>query len=461
MSSCPNISAITLDRDLSDHGLILMCESHYNYRPVPFRFFQYWFEIEGFYKLVEESWKEAPVDDINALIKMMKKLKYLKEKTRVWNKLNKESPNNSKTKLKAELAKLDSVIDKDEAKIKWAIEGDENSKYYHGILNKKRSQLDIRGILVDDNWIDSPGLVKSEFLYHFKKRFDQPQETRLHLGMNFLNNVNSNWQANLECEVTKYEIKRAIIESDVLDAVTCFFHQGYFSKGRNSSFITLIAKTPDANTVKDFRPISLIRSIYKIITKILVNHLEVVLRNLVNEVQSAFVADRQILDGLFILNKLFQWCKSKKKQSLVFKVDFEKAYDSVRWDYLDDILRKFNFREKWCARVVDAGMFNGITLGSSLLLSHMFYADDAIFMGQWLRINMSKRKLMGIRINMSKRKPMGIYVDADKVDQAARKIDCVALKTPFTYLGSKVGGLMSRIQSWNETVEGMVARLSK
>nr|GFA07470.1 ribonuclease H-like domain-containing protein [Tanacetum cinerariifolium] len=58
----------------------------------------------GFYKLVEESWKEAPVDDTNALIKMMKKLKYLKEKTRVWNKLNKESPNNSKTKLKAELA---------------------------------------------------------------------------------------------------------------------------------------------------------------------------------------------------------------------------------------------------------------------------------------------------------------------------------------------------------------------
>nr|GEX05982.1 RNA-directed DNA polymerase, eukaryota [Tanacetum cinerariifolium] len=98
------------------------------------------------------------------------------------------------------------------------------------------------------------------------------------------------------------------------------------------------------------------------------------------------------------------------------------------------------------------GMFNGITLGSSLLLSHMFYVDDAMFVGQWLRINMSKRKLMGIRINMSKRKLMGIYVDADKVDQVARKIGCVTLKTPFTYLGSKVGGLMSRIQSWNETM---------
>ncbi|GKE77950.1 hypothetical protein Tco_1544070 [Tanacetum coccineum] len=60
-----------------------------------------------------------------------------------------------------------------------------------------------------------------------------------------------------------------------------------------------------------------------------------------------------------------------------------------------------------------------------------------------------------------KSKLMGIYVDADKVAQAARKIGCVTLKTPFTYLGSKVGGHMSRIQSWNETIEAMASRLSK
>ncbi|GJX58871.1 RNA-directed DNA polymerase, eukaryota [Tanacetum coccineum] len=445
--------------------------------------------MEGFDKFVEESWKEAPVAETNALIKMMKKLKYLKEKIRVWNKKKKECPNNSKRNLKAELAELDSVIDKGEgdddvvnkrtnvvrslqelekfqsletaqkAKIKWAIEGDENSKYYHGILNKKRSQLAIRGILVDGNWIDSPGLVKSEFLSHFKNRFDQPQETRLHLDMNFLNNLNFDQQADLECEVTKEEIKRV---------------QRNFPKGGNSSFITLILKTPYANMVKDFRPISLIGSMYKIIAKILANRLVVVLGNLVNEVQSAFVADRQILDGPFILNELLQWCKSKKKHSLLFKVDFEKAYDSVRWDYLDDILRKFGFGEKWCEwiqsclrssrgsvivngspteEMVDAGMFKGITLGSSLHLSHMFYVDDAIFVGQWSESNISTivhilecfHRASGLRINMSKSKFMGIYVDADKVDQAARKIGCVTLKTPFIYIGSKVGGLMSRV----------------
>ncbi|GJT85375.1 RNA-directed DNA polymerase, eukaryota, partial [Tanacetum coccineum] len=314
MNSCPNISAITLERFLSDHRPILMRESHYDYGPVPFRFFHYWFEIKGFDKFVEDSWKEAVVVEPNAMTKLMKKLKHLKEKIRLWNKENTMSSINRKRTLKSDLADLDLIIDKgcgdveivnkranvvrslqelenlqsleaaQKSKIKWAIEGDENSMYYHGILNKKEP----------DQIID------------------------------------------LECDVSKDEIKRAVWDcgtdkSPGLDG---------FTFGSNSSFIALILKTRDANMVKDFRPISLIGSMYKITGKIMVNRLVLVLGDLVNEVQSAFIVDRQILDGPFILNEIIQWCQSKKKQSLVFKVDFEKAFDSVRWDYLDEILRR-------------------------------------------------------------------------------------------------------------------------
>nr|GEW00879.1 reverse transcriptase domain-containing protein [Tanacetum cinerariifolium] len=69
--------------------------------------------------------------------------------------------------------------------------------------------------------------------------------------------------------------------------------------------------------------------------------------DLVSDVQSAFIADGQILHGPFILNELISWCKSKKSKAMIFKVDFEKAYDSVRWDYLDDILNKFRFGGRW------------------------------------------------------------------------------------------------------------------
>lgn len=86
--------------------------------------------------------------------------------------------------------------------------------------------------------------------------------------------------------------------------------------------------------------------VYKLIAKILSNRLVRVLGDIVSEVQSAFIADRQILDGPFILNEVLQWCKKKKKQSIIFKVDFEKAYDSVRWDFLDEVQKKFGFGKK-------------------------------------------------------------------------------------------------------------------
>nr|GFC22546.1 RNA-directed DNA polymerase, eukaryota [Tanacetum cinerariifolium] len=193
----------------------------------------------------------------------------------------------------------------------------------------------------------------------------------------------------------------------------------------------------------EMRHISLIRSLYKAIAKVLANRLVTVLDDIVDKIQSAFVTDRQILDGHFILNEIVHWCKNKKKQSMIFKVDFEKAYDSGRWDFIDDILRRglvlvngsptkeFQFHKGLkqsdplslflfilvmeslhvsFQRVVDADLFNGIKLDSSLQISHLFYADDAIFMGQWSQSNIDTiirvldvfYRASGLRINMNK-----------------------------------------------------------
>ncbi|GJT05559.1 RNA-directed DNA polymerase, eukaryota [Tanacetum coccineum] len=312
-----------------------------------------------------------------------------------------------------------------------------------------------------------------------------------------------------------------VIEKDVFEAVDYFFMYGEIPNGCNSNFIALIPKILDANMVKDFRPISLIGSLYKIIAKILANRLVGVLGDLVNEVQSAFVADRQILDGPFILDEVLQWCRRKKKHALIFKVDFEKAFDSVRWDFVDDVLNKFGFGERWrtwiqsCLRssrgsilvngspteefqffrglkqgdplspflfilimeslhisfqrVVDAGLFTGIKINSMVNLSHLFYADDAIFLGQWSELNIDSLvrvldcffRASGLRINMCKSKIMGVNVEDGMVKNAASKLGCLVLKTPFTYLGTKVGGNMSRKQAWKEVVDKVLSRLSR
>nr|GEV29828.1 RNA-directed DNA polymerase, eukaryota, reverse transcriptase zinc-binding domain protein [Tanacetum cinerariifolium] len=222
----------------------------------------------------------------------------LGEQIRVWIKDKTENANKQKMTLKEELSDIDTLLDKGEAnsdvlnkrdvickslqdieklasmkvaqkvKIKWAIEGDENSKYYHGIINKRRSQLTIHSILVDGTWIDFPSMGNmgrtnqspgpDGFTFGFFRRY-----------WNFL-------------------------VKDVVQVVYYFFQHGTFPKG----------------------------SLYKIIAKILANRLVVVLGDIVNEVQSAF--------------------------TMIFKVDFKKAYDLVRWDYSDDVLKNFSFGERWC-----------------------------------------------------------------------------------------------------------------
>ncbi|GKE43791.1 RNA-directed DNA polymerase, eukaryota, partial [Tanacetum coccineum] len=82
VSACPNISAITLDRYLSDHRPILLHKSKFDFGTSPFRFFHYWFDIEGFDEFMKKTWNVSQVNDHNAMGKFMNKLKFLKGKIR-------------------------------------------------------------------------------------------------------------------------------------------------------------------------------------------------------------------------------------------------------------------------------------------------------------------------------------------------------------------------------------------
>nr|GEZ37079.1 RNA-directed DNA polymerase, eukaryota, reverse transcriptase zinc-binding domain protein [Tanacetum cinerariifolium] len=120
-------------------------------------------------------------------------------------------------------------------------------------------------------------------------------------------------------------------------------------------------------------------------------------------------------------------------------------------------------------RVVDAGMFHGIKLDGSMNLSHMFYADDAVFVGQWSENNICTlvhvlecfHRVSELKINMSKSKILGVHMNNVKVSRAVNKLGCLVLKTPFLYLGSFVGGAIHQLQGWNDIVDRVRRRLSK
>lgn len=116
------------------------------------------------------------------------------------------------------------------------------------------------------------------------------------------------------------------------------------SKGINSTFIALIPKVESPKSLNDFRPISLVGSLYKILAKILANRLRQVIGSVVSEVQPAFVKNRQILDEILIANEVVDEARKSKKDLMLFKVDFEKGYDSVDWGYLDEVMGSMFFR---------------------------------------------------------------------------------------------------------------------
>nr|GEW11707.1 RNA-directed DNA polymerase, eukaryota [Tanacetum cinerariifolium] len=84
----------------------------------------------------------------------------------------------------------DSIDLAQKAKIKWAVEGDENSKFFHCIVNKKRRHLAIKGILVDGEWIENPNRVKSEFYSYYSNLFSAPTWDRSLFDVNFLRRLN-------------------------------------------------------------------------------------------------------------------------------------------------------------------------------------------------------------------------------------------------------------------------------
>ena len=137
------------------------------------------------------------------------------------------------------------------------------------------------------------------------------------------------------------------VASDVM-ALMGEFHAGSARIDQiNRAYIALLPKVQGAEQVGDFRPISLSNSIYLIIAKVLANHLRKILQAHINPLQFAFIPGRQMMDSIVIAEEIIAEWKRSDTARFIWKVDFAKAYDSLDWRFLWNVLKRRGFPTVW------------------------------------------------------------------------------------------------------------------
>nr|GEV58004.1 RNA-directed DNA polymerase, eukaryota, reverse transcriptase zinc-binding domain protein [Tanacetum cinerariifolium] len=226
------------------------------------------------------------------------------------------------------------------------------------------------------------------------------------------------------------------IGHNFIDMGKRFEIDGFIPKDCNPSFIALIPKVLDPLPINDFIPISLIGCQYKVIAKVISNRISKVAHLVVSEVQTAYIKGRQIIDGPLMVNEILAWASEKRERLFFLKVDFEKAFDSLDWKFLDHTMEQMGFShqlKKWIHGCLDSsfgsvfingsrtkefkiqkglcqgdprlpflyiiamealhvsiqdakskGIFEGVNVGSNgINISHLQFVDDALIMGTW------------------------------------------------------------------------------
>jgi hypothetical protein len=392
-----------LMRDVADHCPLVLKYSSSDLGPKPFRFNNFWLQHRDFKELVSNAWEEVEVSGWMSFV-LKEKLKRLKVAIMEWNGATFRGSEREKQNLIDEISALDlksetlGLVDDEvvrrkklfdvlwhilksidamtfqRSRSKWLKEEDTNSKFFHICINSRQRRNKVVALNTPNGWVEGPVHVKAAVVAYFRNHFANEVWCRPNLDGVLFPQLARDKVERLTEVFTLDEISEVVMGCDgskspgpdgfnfafikhfwdlLKHEVRILFDQFYgnecLPKCLSSYFLTLIPKVKSPQALGDFRPISLLGCLYKIVAKVLAARLAMVLGDVISPTQSAFLKGRQFVEGVMVVNEVIDYAKKSGKQCLIFKVDFEKAYDSVDWGFLDYMLGRFGFNSKWRA----------------------------------------------------------------------------------------------------------------
>ncbi|RVX11415.1 LINE-1 reverse transcriptase-like [Vitis vinifera] len=292
---------------------------------------------------------------------------------------------------------------------------------------------------------------------------------------------------------------------------------------KQEPFFGFNPKKNGAEDLRDFRPISLVGSLYKWLAKVLANRLKRAVGKVVSKAQGAFVEGRQILNVVLIANEAIDSILKNNENGILCKLDIEKAYDNVDWSFLLTVMQKMGFGErwlgwiKWCIstasfsvlingapkgffqssrglrqgdplspylfviamevfssflkRAVDNGYISGCVVKGrnegGIQISHLLFADDTLVFCQASQDQLTYlswllmwfEAVSGMRINLDKSELIPVGRVVD-IDDLALDFGCKVGSLPSTYLGLSLGAPFKSVAVWDGVEERFRKRLT-
>jgi len=262
------------------------------------------------------------------------------------------------------LLKAKDVMIVQRSRSRWLKEGDANSKFFHRCLKLRASRNAIKALRENDGWVVSPSEVRRKVVAYFKNHVTASTWEHPKLDCVVFARLSEGENGSLVAPFSLLEIQAVVRDSDgnkspgpdgynfafvkefwylIKFEVRIVFDQFHANellpKSMMAYFVALIPKVLSPMELKDYRPISLLVSLYKLLGKVLARRLAGVMSSIISSTQSAFLKGRNLVDGVLVVNELVDYAKKVKTDCLIFKVDFEKAYDSVDWGFLEYMMK--------------------------------------------------------------------------------------------------------------------------